>query len=569
MTTPVEAFGALVDQRGIGARPLGLLIQQLSGEGAGFDDLVRGTALPRRVVEAALAALGPDVEEAEPGARPRLRLRPDRVAAYSSFASLGPAHAGGEVPPGLLATVREAIEAAPRPKRELDHVAATPETVARRAAWLARTFALSGRRVLCVGDHDLTSVALAALDPTIDVAVADMDEDVLAHVATWRAAGPGAGARVRALFADFRLGLPARLRGGADLVVTDPPYTPEGVALFARRGLEALADHGTGRLVVAYGYGDQPGLGLNVQEALARLKLTYEAVLPAFNRYDGAQAVGSASNLYVLRPTAGTRKVLAAADRAPAPANVYTHGPQSSEGGTRPPEPGELAALMSAGTHERRQIPPTLAVGDAWPSDGWPPGPVPRPVPLAACLAPESPESSPCSAPSLAEAAVVADLRHDAGPLLLRLLLATRAERIAVLVRNDHPDIADAAGQEALSTLVGDTLALRYRRSHPGPRLAIVEATRTTAPDPASAPAAAARRHVLDRPHATLANACREALIRATAPGRNRPLTKNEARGLVAEHVTAAGIDTSLALLEVPRAQLVALRGALAAAATV
>jgi hypothetical protein len=303
-------FAALVEARGVGARPLGVLVRLLAGEGTAFDDLVRSTALPRRVVEAAVAALSPDVEESEG----RLRFVPARAAAY-----------GGLVPDvlpspaGLLAAVRAAVEAAPRPKRELDHVSATPETVARRAEWLAEAFALSGRRVLCVGDHDLTSVALALVDPAVEVTVADMDEDVLAHVAAW----PATRGRVRAVFADFRLGLPARLRRAFDLVVTDPPYTPDGIVLFARRGLEALADHGPGRLVVAYGYGDQPGLGLNGQEALAELKLVYEAVLPAFNRYAPRPSVAPATSTCCARPPEPARPWRPPAGRA-GPTSTHT-----------------------------------------------------------------------------------------------------------------------------------------------------------------------------------------------------------------------------------------------------
>jgi hypothetical protein len=590
-------FTALVSQRGVGSRPLRALAGLLAGDGAPFDELVRSTALPRRAVEAALAALGPDVEEVG-GC---VRLRADRAAAYAGLSARAASAASsasgdGDFPPVLVATVRAAVTGAPRPNADLDHVAATPETVARRALWLASTFALSGRHVLCLGDHDLTSVALAALDPTIAVTVADIDEDVLAHIVSQPAGRVGT---IRALFADFRVGLPARLRGSADLVVTDPPYTPEGVALFARRGLEALADHANGRLVVAYGYGDQPGLGLNVQEALARFKLTYEAVLPDFNRYDGAQAIGSASNLYVLRPTAGTRKAVAAGRGAAAP-NLYSHGRQATEADAEPVTPEQVAALVAAATawpgprpsgagSPGRRIGPAggdtspggtvpggtvpggggdarrhvaLAVGDAWPdAAGWP-GDLPRRVPLAGCLAPDSPDASPCAAPPADGDAVVADLRHDAGPLLLRLLLATRAPRVAVLVPNDHADLADAAGQEALSSLLAGTWALRFRRSTPGPRLAIVEAVR--APVPPGDPAAVARRHVLDRPHAKLANACREALVRAAGSA----LTKNEARSLVASHVTATGADTSLALLETPRATLALVLPALDTAAT-
>jgi N4-bis(aminopropyl)spermidine synthase len=571
VTEPTPTFAELVAARGVAARPLGRLVALLAAPGTGvtLDELVRATALPRRAVEAALTALGADVVEADG----LLRLRPGGASDDTPLPAapvLGPFD---PPPEGLVDVVRAAVASAPRPKRELDHVAATADTVARRAVWLAGTFALAGRRVLCVGDHDLTSVALAVLDPSIEVVVADMDEDVLAHVA---ACSPP-GALVRTVFADFRLGLPARLRGRADLVVTDPPYTPEGVVLFARRGLEALVDHGAGRLVLAYGYGDQPGLGLNVQDALAGLRLAYEAVLPAFNRYEGAQAIGSASNLYVLRPTAGTRKALATADRAGGP-NVYTHGRRSTEADAAPVTTEEVAALVAVATAPAPASaaagatagagpvgPPgqvTLAVGEAWPAGAaWPGGEAPRRVPLAGCLVPDTPEASPCGAPPAVGDAAVADLRHDAGPLLLRLLLASRSPRLAVLVPNDHPDLADAAGQEALASLLAGTWVLRFRRSTPGPRLAIVEAGRVA--EPGDDPAAVARRHVLDRPHAKLANACREALIQAAAG----PLSKNEARALVASHVTSAGVDTDLSLVELPRAQVVTVLEALATAA--
>ena len=82
--------------------------------------------------------------------------------------------------------------------------------------------------------------------------------------------------------------------GIPDLVFTDPPYTPEGVALFLGRGAETLRDRVNGRLVMAYGFSPlAPALGVKVQRAVHELDLAVEAILPAFNRYEGAQAIGS------------------------------------------------------------------------------------------------------------------------------------------------------------------------------------------------------------------------------------------------------------------------------------
>ena len=65
----------------------------------------------------------------------------------------------------------------------------------------------------------------SALAPR-ELCVVDVDQRQLAFLAgaadTW--------------FADLRVGLPAPLRGRFDIVLTDPPYSPAGVGLFAARG---------------------------------------------------------------------------------------------------------------------------------------------------------------------------------------------------------------------------------------------------------------------------------------------------------------------------------------------
>jgi N4-bis(aminopropyl)spermidine synthase len=588
-----DAFERLVAGRGVAARPYQVLLRVLGGEGLPFDEVVRRTALPRRAVEEALRALGDDVETVAD----RVRLRPGIADVLARRLADDGGREDGDAPPAeLLARIEQLVRHAPRPKHELDHVAATPETVARRALVLHRMYALRGRRVLLVGDRDLTSLALALVDPTIEIAVADIDDDVLAYIDQ----RPEAQGRIRCAFADFRLGLPPHLRSWADLAVTDPPYTPDGIALFVRRALEGLADLGHGRIALAYGYGDQPKLGLKVQDALHDLRLVHEAILPAFHRYTGAQAIGSASDLYLLRATSDTKRELArrAARTTPGRPNVYTHGRQSLEGGAGVLDGDLLAALRQAAAGPEGR-PVVAAVGSAW-SDEL----ALRPTALDACLFPPSLPRSPCST---TDGAIMADLRHDSGSLLVRLLLAARAPRLAVLVRNQHPDITSASAQAALQTTIGPKYTLRYRRSFPTPQSAIVEAvlqppeppepiptatavvdaalhppepieptTRTQPPEPtrpttptgpieATEPTgaagdgegegarvrSAARRFALDRPHGKLGNVAREALIAATARPGSAPLTKNTARTAVAEALAAHDLDARL--LDLPR----------------
>jgi hypothetical protein len=207
--------------------------------------------------------------------------------------------------------------------------------MAARARFLAGEYDLAGASVVCLGDHDLTSLALTLLEPRLEAAVVDVDERVLDHV---RRAAAAEHLPVATAFADLRLGLPPSLARSADLVFTDPPYTPEGVRLFLLRALEALRRQGHPRVVFCYGYGERHLVrGVEVQGVLGDLRLAVEAVLPGFNRYRGAEAIGSRSSLWVCRPTTKTWNVRALSSDDP---RIYSRGKEARNAPNRIPAPG-------------------------------------------------------------------------------------------------------------------------------------------------------------------------------------------------------------------------------------
>lgn len=215
----------------------------------------------------------------------------------------------------------------PKPDRDLDHVAATADTAVKRARFLHDTYWLDGAHLICVGDRDLTSLAVASVSPGVRVTVVDVDERVLAVI---RGVARQEGLDVQTAFADLRLGPPATLREAGDLAFTDPPYTPEGIQLFAARALQMQRQDDDARVLIAYGYGEaQAALGYGVQEAIHELRLLIEALYPQFSRYVGAEAIGSASSLYVTRPT---RRTWAAAEKkGRSSARIYSGGKASLE----------------------------------------------------------------------------------------------------------------------------------------------------------------------------------------------------------------------------------------------
>lgn len=511
---------------GVHGRPARLALRLLVDGWQPLAELIRLTALPRRSVEELLAALDADLDR-DGGA---YRVRPAMAGAYHSIAAdaadAQPTNplTGKQDDDPVLAALAGDIAGGPPPTPAMDHVPADPETVLRRAQWLESRYLLDGARLVFLGDHDLTSLAACALRPELAVTVVDLDERVLEYVDRLAAER---GYDIRCRHADLRFGLPPAATGWADLVFSDPPYTPEGMALFAARGVEALRDPATeGRLVLAYGYSSRsPALGLKVQQELHRLGLVFEAVLPGFHRYHGAQAIGSAADLYVCQPTARSRNSTpgrSAASRSAGRTAIYTHGPQSVESISETPD-GGIAAGSVAALREHAAA-GGFRVLDRKP--GWT-----RPL------------------QARAGESVAMSLTADPGPWLLRTLLAANADRLALLVANNHPDITTERAQRSIAELAGRKYRLRFLRSTPGPAEAIVLATAVPAEELAAGDRTA--NTLLHKAHGTLGNVWREALISSSGG----QLTKNQARELVAG-TAPPRVDLGARLIDLPRHQI-------------
>ncbi|TWF92755.1 bis-aminopropyl spermidine synthase family protein [Saccharopolyspora dendranthemae] len=492
--TPIEAVRSLHAEHGLLGHDVRRVLAELISGPRSLDELIRRTGVPRRTVERVLAAAGDDLDE-RTGAR---RIKDSLLARYRQEFSLD-AVPSPDVEAGLDAAALEAmrgfVESGPRPRSALDHVTATPETALRRALWLRDNFDLDGRKILCLGDHDLTSLALSLVAPSAQVRVVDLDERILQHVDAVAARN---GFTIGLTHADLRFGVPPTLEGWADAVFTDPPYTPEGIGLFATRAAECLAPDNS-RMVLAYGYSAlTPALGLKVQQELVRLGFAFEAILPKFHRYYGAQAIGSASDLYVCQPTAQTRKLALRQDQA-----IYTHGPQSVEAS------GDTAEALPQAAAERLGAPVTELRRAGWA----------RPVR----------EGGP----------VAFDLRADPGPWLLRMLLACSAQKVAFVLSNNHPDITSERAQSELRDLVAAKYRLKLHRSTPDGKHAVVVAER--------AETGSAEDFLLQRAHGKLGNIWREAFIST-----GEDLTKRQAREKVAE-LAPHPEDLELRLIDLPR----------------
>lgn len=538
-------------------------------DGGSVSQLVAASGLPRRDVELVLHELSPWLkpdgdQHLLSGPTPLHTSRPDETALTERMARL----AAG-LPPS---------------RWRLDHVPATAETMARRALYLAGEYELDGASVLCLGDHDLTSLAVGSVAPGADLTVVDIDEPILDHVAE---SSERLGFPVTTAWADLRLALPPSLIGTADLVFTDPPYTTDGMRLFLVRALEALRRSGHERVAFCFGTGERHLVkALEVQSLLGDLRLALEAMLPGFNHYTGAEAIGARSDLYICRPTNGARvgeaarpgpptraarKARAARLGGPSDARIYTRGPAAREATDRGlPEPVISAALTAArrltaagdGRLTEAGDGPLGAAGEGaflLVGDGWGNAAIGLPeffARVAAWVTAARPGPFPFAGTP------VINTHPDFGSAALRTLLLTAPER-AVLVapRRDLTAgglLSPGPEPDPLARLLASAYDWSPVPTGPGGDPAVISVLRHDRAPAGAADAAAATdavlRHIVLHPGAKLVNAWRDALL-AAARDAGESLTKNEARARIPTDSLSPNLRR-LRLWELPLATL-------------
>lgn len=195
------------------------------------------------------------------------------------------------------------------PERNYDQFTATVETTAKRAALLDFLGDVRGKRVLFLGDDDFTSIATSSMRSAQEIAVVDIDERILNNIG---GISNEVGLGIGTVKHDLRRSLPVGLRDKFDTVFTDPPYTPEGIKLFVSRALEAIdRKNQTARVYVCYGNSDRAKERfLPIQEVLTGSGLLLRYAFDRFNRYEGAESIGSSSSLYIGEITPRTKPLI-------------------------------------------------------------------------------------------------------------------------------------------------------------------------------------------------------------------------------------------------------------------
>ncbi|MFX0090378.1 MAG: bis-aminopropyl spermidine synthase family protein [Candidatus Hodarchaeota archaeon] len=202
----------------------------------------------------------------------------------------------------LLSVLRNYSSQAPSSKTTLDQARCTPETSLLRSLYLLDAGDLAGKRLLFLGDNDLTALACALVTSHFSLksefTVVDIDNDLLQFLAN---VSKKENFQIQLILHDLRKPLPQMLKEKFDVIITDPPYTSPGVLLFLSRGIECLV-HPRGGKNLYLSFNARGDEEMHVlQHSFLEMNLFFKHILPAFNTYIGAEILGNVSQFIHLK----------------------------------------------------------------------------------------------------------------------------------------------------------------------------------------------------------------------------------------------------------------------------
>ena len=207
-------------------------------------------------------------------------------------------------------TINELLNERPDADFSLDQSHATPDTVINRMLFLLKKGDLEGRKILFLGDDDATSLIIGLLDLAEEITVIDIDSNVIDFLS--RKAHDLSIKYYDVVSHDLRDTLPSKFINKYDLIITDPPYTNEGLRLFLKRAQQALrteieidkVKHDIIGKKCLLSFGNKPPDELlQIQLSILDHGFIINEMIPYFNIYKGASILGQFSHLYYLQLT--------------------------------------------------------------------------------------------------------------------------------------------------------------------------------------------------------------------------------------------------------------------------
>ncbi len=201
--------------------------------------------------------------------------------------------------------IRKYQKIRPKPNRSLDQFTATVPTTIRRVDRLSKNDDLKGKKIAFLGDDDLVSVAVALTRQCKKITVFEIDDRLNNFIAQISKEN---NLEIEIIKQNICQRLDKKWFEKFDVVFTDPPYTKEGVDIFLNQAIRLIKKNFLGRIYLCYGNSDRAReREVEIQKLILNHNLIIKTKFNQFNRYFGAESIGSQSSLYVLDWTPSTK----------------------------------------------------------------------------------------------------------------------------------------------------------------------------------------------------------------------------------------------------------------------
>ena len=153
---------------------------------------------------------------------------------------------------------------------------------------------LDGRKIIFLGDDDLTSIASGLLGSARKIVILDIDERLVNYI---HKVSVEHNLKIECIGHDLRYPLPIDILNRFDVFFTDPPYTVEGFTLFLSRGIQSLRPRKTANAYFAFA--DKTPLEmLEVNKVINNMGMYISELIPRFNKYIGAEIFANTTSMY-------------------------------------------------------------------------------------------------------------------------------------------------------------------------------------------------------------------------------------------------------------------------------
>ncbi len=217
----------------------------------------------------------------------------------------------------LFEVLNPIFENRPSVDTTLDQSKNTVETAIQRASYFYEKGALEGKRVLFIGDDDFTSVSVGLLSKIFfpneklslipkSITIIDIDDRILTNIQDLFTKHH---LDVQCLKYDLRESIPSESMGTFDTIITDPPYSTNGLNLFLSRAIDFLDFDVNKDIFLSFAH-RSPDQTLEIQKTLTSLGLTAMEIIPRFNKYEGSELLGNETQMIHLKTTKETNATI-------------------------------------------------------------------------------------------------------------------------------------------------------------------------------------------------------------------------------------------------------------------